>query len=142
MNRLLLATTLSLASLTANAVCPTTLSGKYSGSGQYTEQSFINNVSVISFIEYHVISVSFSGNSLTVVKEYYAATGTGSPAVEESVGVSPFIFDKNTCTGQIGGLNDPLYFVVSDSGNKIRAVHGKAPKSPYLYAEQWELSKQ
>ena len=96
MNRLLLATTLSLASLTANAVCPTTLSGKYSGSGQYTEQSFINNVSVISFIEYHVISVSFSGNSLTVVKEYYAATGTGSPAVEESVGVSPFIFDKNT----------------------------------------------
>lgn len=142
MKRLLLAATLGLTTLTAHAVCPSTLSGKFAGSGQYTEQSFINNIPVISYIEYHAISVTFSGNSLTVVKEFYAATGSGQPAVQESVGVSPFTFDKTTCTGQIGGNSDPLYFVVGDSGNVIKAVHGKAPSSKYLYAEQWELIKQ
>jgi hypothetical protein len=142
MKRLLLAATLGLTTLSANAVCPATLTGKFSGSGQYTEQSFINNVSVISYIEYHVVSVIFSGNNLTVVKEFYAATGSGAPAVQEAVGVSPFTFDKNTCTGQIGGNSDPMYFVVSDSGNIIKSIHGKAPKSQYLYAEAWELNKQ
>jgi hypothetical protein len=142
MKRLLLAATLGLTTLTANAVCPTVISGKYSGTGQYTEQSFINNVSVISYIEYHAVSVIFSGNSLTVVKEFYAATGSGAPAVQESVGVSPFTFDKTTCTGQIGGNSDPMYFVVSDSGNTIKTIHGKAPKSKYLYAEIWEINKQ
>jgi len=142
MKRLLLAATLGLTTLSANATCPVALSGKYSGSGQYTEQAFINNVSVISYIEYHIISVIFSGNTMTVVKEYYAATGTGTPAVQEAVGVSPFTFDKNTCMGQMGSNTDPMYYTVSDSGNTIKVIHGKAPKSQYLYAEAWELNKQ
>jgi len=142
MKRLLLATALGLTTLTANAVCPSSISGKYSGSGQYTEQSFINNVAVISYIEYHIVSIVFSGNTMTVVKEYYAATGTGTPAVQETVGVVPFTFDKTTCMGQLGSNTDPMYFTVSDNGNTLKSIHGKAPKSKYLYAELWELNKQ
>jgi len=142
MKRLLLAATLGLTTVTAHAVCPATISGKYSGSGQYTEQSVINNVSVISYIEYHVVSVLFSGNTMTVLKEYFAATGSGRPAAAENPNSSTVIYDKNTCTGQIGGYNDPLFFVVSDSGNTIKVVHGKSPISKYLYAETWELHKQ
>jgi hypothetical protein len=142
MKRLLLAAILGLTTLAANATCPTTISGKYSGSGQYTEQDFVNNVAVISYVEYHIVSVVFSGNSMTVVKEYYAATGTGTPAVQEAVGVVPFTFDKTTCMGQMGSNTDPMYYTVSDSGNTIKVIHGKAPNSKYLYAEQWELNKQ
>ena len=142
MKRLLLAATLGLTTLTANAVCPTTISGKYSGSGQYTEQNFINNVSVISYIEYHVVSVSVSGSYMNVLKEYYAATGAGGPAAADATGNVIFTFDKNTCTGQLGNNSDPLFFVVSDSGNTIKFIHGKNPKLPYLTAEIWELNKQ
>lgn len=142
MKKVLLAAALGLTSLSAYATCPATISGKYSGSGQYTEQSFINNVSVISYIEYHVVSAVVSGSTFTVVKEMYAATGSGLPAANDATGASPFTFDKTTCTGQIGGNNDPLMFVVSDSGNTIKVIHGKAPKSQYLYAETWELTKQ
>lgn len=142
MKRLLLASALGLTTLSAHAVCPTSLSGKYSGSGQYTEQAVINNIPVISYIEYHVVSVIIFGTNMTVVKEYYAATGSNTPAAQEAVGVVPFTFDKTTCTGQFGSNNDPMYFVVSDSGNTIKVVHGKAPNSKYLYAEQWELNKQ
>lgn len=142
MKRLLLATTLGLTTLTANAVCPATLTGKFSGSGQYTEQALINNIPIISYIEYHVVSVIFSGNTMTVAKEYFAATGSGQPASQQTPGASTVMFDKNTCTGQIGGYNDPLFFVVSNSGNTIKVVHGKAPTSKYLYAETWELTRQ
>ena len=79
---------------------------------------------------------------MTVVKEYYAATGTGTPAVQDAVGVVPFTFDKTTCMGQLGSNTDPMYFTLSDSGNTFKSVHGKAPTSKYLYAEQWELTKQ
>jgi hypothetical protein len=142
MKRLLLAATLGLTTITANAVCPATITGKFSGSGQYTEQAVINNVPIISYIEYHVVSVIFSGNTMTVSKEFFAATGSGQPATIETPNASTVTFDKNTCTGQIGGYNDPLYFVVSDSGNSIQVVHGKAPNSKYLYAEKWELKRQ
>ena len=142
MKKLLLAVMLVLVSLTANAVCPATLTGKFSGSGQYTEQAVINKVPVISYIEYHVVSVIFTGSTMSVSKEYFAATGSGQPATMETPNASTVTFDKNTCTGQIGGYNDPLYFVVSDSGNTIKVVHGKAPNSKYFYAEKWELSRQ
>jgi hypothetical protein len=142
MKHLLLGTALGLTTLTAQAVCPTSISGKYSGSGQYTEQAVINNVPVISYIEYHIVSVIILGANMTVAKEYYAATGSGTPAIPEAVGVVPFIFDRYTCTGQFGSNNDPMYFTVSDSGNTINIVHGKAPNSKYLYAEKWELKKQ
>jgi len=142
MKQLLLATTLGLAAVSAHAVCPASISGKYSGSGQYTEQAVINNVPVISYIEYHVVSVVFSGNTMTVIREFFAATGSGQPAAAENPNSSTVMYDKNTCTGQIGGSNDPLFFVVSDSGNTIKVVHGKSPISKYLYAETWELTKQ
>ena len=79
---------------------------------------------------------------MTVVKEFFAGTGAGTPAAEQLVKSSSFTFDKNTCVGQIGGYTDPLYFTVSDSGTKIKLVHGKSPRSQYLYAELWELNKQ
>jgi hypothetical protein len=142
MKRLLLATAISLASLTANAVCPTTLSGRYSGSGEYTEQSFLHGVSIITYVEYHVVSVSIANGYVTVLKEYYAGTGTNGPANMESNGVIPFIFDKSTCTGQLGNNKDPLFFVVSDSGNKLNFIHGKNPLDNHLSAETWELTKQ
>lgn len=142
MKRLLLAATLGLTTLTANAVCPATLTGKFSGAGQYTEQSVINNISVISYIEYHVVSVSITGFNMTTLKEYYAATGANGPADVVSTGVVPFTFDKNTCTGQLGSNIDPLFFVVSNSGNTIKFIHGKAPSSQYSSAEMWELTKQ
>ena len=142
MKRLLLAASLGLTTLTANAVCPATLTGKFSGSGQYTEQAIINNVPVISYLEYHVLSVVFTSNTIYLLIELFAATGRGQPAAMETPNVSSVMFDKNTCTGQIGGYNDPLFFVVSDSGNTIKVVHGKSPKSQYLYAETWELHRQ
>lgn len=142
MKRLLLATTLSLTTLTANAVCPATLTGKFSGSGQYTEQAVINNIPVISYIEYHVVAVVFTGSTMDVTREYFAATGSGKPAAMETPGSSTVMYDKNTCTGQIGGYNDPLFFVVGNSGNTIKVIHGKAPNSKYLYAETWELTRQ
>jgi hypothetical protein len=142
MKQLLLAATLGLTTLTANAVCPTALTGKYSGSGQYTEQAIINNIPVISYIEYHIVSVSITGFNMTVLKEYYAATGANGPAGVDATGVVPFTFDKTTCTGQLGSNADPLFFVVSDSGNTIKFIHGKNPKTQYLSAELWELNKQ
>ena len=142
MKRLLLAATLGLATLPANATCPASLTGKYSGSGQYTEQAIINNIPVISYVEYHVVSVIIFGANMTVAKEYSAATGSGTSAISEPIGVVPFSFDRYTCTGQLGSNNDPMYFTVSDSGNTIKIVHGKAPNSKYLYAELWELNKQ
>lgn len=142
MKKMLVAAALGLTSLTANAVCPTTLSGKFSGSGQYTEEQFINSVSVISYIEYHIISVSISNGYMTVLKEYYAATGANKIAAEESTGTTPFTFDKVTCTGQLGSNTDPLFFTVSDSGNRIQFIRGKIPKSTRLTAEMWELTKQ
>ena len=142
MKQLLLATALGLTTLTANAVCPATLTGKFSGSGQYTEEAVINKVPVISYIEYHVVSVIFTGSTMEVVREYFAATGSGQPASIHQPNSSTVTFDRNTCTGQIGGYNDPLYFVVSNSGNTIKVVHGRAPNSKYLYAETWELSRQ
>jgi hypothetical protein len=142
MKRLLLAATLGLTTLTTHAICPSTLTGKFSGSGQYTEQAVISNTPIISYIEYHVVSVIFTGSTMEVVREYFAATGSGQPAAQEMPGASTVMYDKNTCTGQIGGYKDPLYFVVSNSGNTIKIVHGKAPNSKNLYAETWELNKQ
>ena len=142
MNRLLLATTLSLASLTANATCPSSLSGKYSGAGEYSEQLFINGVSVIGYVEYHIVSITINGSYMSVDKEWYAGTGTNGPANAETPGITPFTFDKTTCTGMLGNLTDPLYFTVSDSGTKIRFIHGKNPKDKHLSAETWELNKQ
>ena len=142
MKRLLLAATLGLTTLTANAVCPATLTGKFSGAGQYTEQTLINKVPVISYIEYHVVSIILTGSTMEVVREYYAATGSGQPASTQQPNSSTVTFDRYTCTGQIGGYNDPLYFVVSNNGNSIKIVHGMAPASKYLYAETWELTRQ
>ena len=142
MKKLLLAAILVLVSLKANAVCPATLTGKFSGSGQYTEQAVINKVPVISYIEYHVVSVVFSGSTMSVTKEYLAATGSGQPASVEVTGSATVTFDKNTCTGEIGEYGNPFYFAVSNSGNTIKIVNGKAPNSNYFYAEKWELSRQ
>lgn len=142
MKRLLLAATLGLTALTANAVCPSTLTGKFSGSGQYTEQQFINGVSVISYIEYHVVSVSISNGYITVLTEYYAATGSNGPAAADAVGSTPFSFDKTTCTGMMGNTKNPLFFVVSKSGDHIQFIHGKNPTDKHLSAELWELNKQ
>lgn len=142
MKQLLLAATLGLTTLTANAVCPSSISGKYSGTGQYTEQQFINGVSVISYIEYHVVSVSISNGYMTVLTEYYAATGANGPAAADAVGATPFNFDKATCTGLLGNTKNPLFFVVSNSGDRIQFIHGKTPNSKHLSAELWELTKQ
>lgn len=142
MNRFLLAATLGLASLTAHAVCPATLSGKYSGVGTYSEQSVINNYPVLGYQEFHVISVTFSGGYMTVNKEFFAATGTGLPAAEQSTGTAPITYDKSTCTGRIGLQNDPLYFSVANSGNTLYVIHGKSPNDSFLAAEKWELQKQ
>lgn len=142
MKRLFLASLLAAVSFNTFAVCPPTLSGKYSGTGTYTEQSVINNYPVLGYQEYHVVSLSISGGYMTVNKEYYAGTGTGQPAGEQSTGTAPITFDKSTCTGRIGLGNDPMYFTVADSGNKIYVIHGKAPKDQFLAAEKWELVKQ
>jgi uncharacterized protein YfaP (DUF2135 family) len=142
MNRLLLAATLGLTTLTANAVCPTSLSGNYSGSGEYTEQAVINNKAVISYVEYHIVSVNFTTSMMHVIREFYAATGSGGPAVSEITGSVPYTYDRSTCTGQIGSSADPMYFTVGNNGNNVRIVHGKAPKSVYFYAERWDLIKQ
>jgi hypothetical protein len=142
MKRLLLAATLGLTTLTANAVCPASLSGKYAGSGEYTEQLFINGVSVLGYMEYHLVSVTITGSSMIVEKEWFAGTGTNGPATAETPGVTPFTFDKNTCTGMLGNLGDPLFFVVTNSGLNIRFIHGKNPRDKHLSAETWELNKQ
>lgn len=142
MKRLAVASILGLTTLSANAVCPASITGKYSGSGQYTEQALINKTAVISYIEYHVVSVAFSVGTMTIVKEFFAGTGSTAPAMPAAVGVVPFTFDRTTCTGQMGSASDPMYYVVSDNGNTIKVVHGKAPSTPYLYAESWELNKQ
>jgi hypothetical protein len=142
MKRLLLAATLGLTTLSAHAVCPSTLNGKYVGSGQYTEQQFINGVSVLSYIEIHVMSVVVTPSSMTVLKEYFAATGANGPALPDTAGAAQYTFDKNTCTGQLGGNNDPMYFAVSDSGRTIKFIHGKGPKDPHLAIEAWELTLQ
>jgi hypothetical protein len=142
MKKLLLAAMLLLVLLEANAVCPAKLTGKFSGSGQYTEQTVINKVPVISYIEYHVVSVVFTSNTMSVTKEYLASTGSSQPASVEDTGSSTVTFDKNTCTGQIGEYSNPFYFAVSNSGNAIKIVNGKAPNSNYFYAEKWELNRQ
>lgn len=142
MKHLLLAATLGLTTLTANATCPVSIAGNYSGSGEYTEQAVINTKAVISYVEYHIVSVNFTTSMMNVTKEFYAATGSGGPAVSEITGSVPYTFDRTTCTGQIGSSADPMYFTVGNSGSNVRIVHGKAPKSVYFYAEQWDLIKQ
>jgi len=142
MNRLLLAATLGLTTLSANAVCPATLTGNYSGSGEYTEQDVINSKAVISYIEYHIVSINFTANMMNVTREFYAATGSGGPAVADITGSVPYTFDRSTCTGQIGSSADPMYFTVGNNGTNVRIVHGKSPKSVYFYAEKWDLIKQ
>ena len=142
MKRLLLATALSLTTLTANATCPSSIVGKYVGHGQYIEQQFINKVPVIGYMESHIMSISITSTQIIAVKSFYAATGNGRIALPDVTGATLYIFDKNTCMGQMGGNSDPLYFVVSDSGNKINFIHGKPPVSSDLSMETWELNKQ
>jgi hypothetical protein len=142
MKRLLLAATLGLTSVSANAVCPSSIVGKYVGHGQYTEQQFINKVPIISYIESHIMSISITATHIVAVKTFYAATGNGRIALPDVTGATLYIFDKTTCMGQMGGNADPLYFVVSDSGNTINFIHGKPPVSTDLSMETWELNKQ
>ena len=142
MKRLLLATALGLTTLTANATCPSSIVGKYVGHGQYIEQQFINKVPVIGYMESHIMSISITSTQIIAVKAFYAATGNGRIALPDVTGATLYIFDKNTCMGQMGGNLDPLYFVVSDSGNKINFIHGKPPVSSDLSMETWELNKQ
>jgi hypothetical protein len=138
----LLAASLLLSAFNANAVCPQSLSGKYVGNGEYTEQSFINKVSVITYVEYHLVSITITGTNMIVEKEWYAGTGTAGPANSETPGITPFNFDKTTCTGLLGNLSDPIYFVVGNSGSDIRFIHGKNPRDNHLSAETWHLIKQ
>lgn len=142
MKKIMLASLLATISLNATATCPAALNGRYSGYGQYTEQTVINKIPVIGYIEYHAVSILLTSTSMTALKEYFAGTGAASPAKEQDVGTAPVTYDKKTCTGMIGDLSDPSYFTVSDSGNKITVIHGKAPNAPYTYAELWELTKQ
>jgi hypothetical protein len=142
MKRLLLAATLGLTTLTANATCPTSIVGKYVGYGQYIEQKAINKISVISYMESQITSVTISSTHMTAVGAFFASTGSGLPAQRDVTGSTLYIFDKNTCMGQMGGNSDPLYFVVSDSGNQINFIHGKSPVDPHLAMETWELRKQ
>jgi hypothetical protein len=142
MKQLLLATALGLTTLSASATCPTSIVGKYVGHGQYTEQQFINKVPVISYIESQIMSITISATHITAVRAFYASTGNGLPAQIDVTGATLYMFDKNTCTGQMGGNADPLYFVVSDSGNKINFIHGKSPINKNLAIETWELNKQ
>lgn len=142
MNRLLLAATLGLTTLTANAVCPSSIVGKYVGYGQYTEQQFINKIPVISYLESQIMSVTVTATHMIVVKAFFAATGNGRPAQPDVVGSTLYVFDKTTCVGQMGGNLDPLFFVVSDNGNQLNFIHGKSPVNPRLSMETWELRKQ
>lgn len=142
MQRVILTSLLASLSFTANAVCPATLNGKYSGTGIYTEQSVINNYPVLGYQEYHVVSISLSGGYMTVNKEYFAGTGTGQTALEQTTGTAPITYDKSTCSGRIGVTSDPMYFTVADSGNKLYIIHGKSPTDQFLSAERWELQKQ
>jgi hypothetical protein len=86
--------------------------------------------------------VSISNGYLTVLTEYYAATGANGPAAADAVGSTPFSFDKTTCNGLLGNAKNPLFFVVSNSGDHIRFIHGKTPNDKHLSAELWELDKQ
>jgi hypothetical protein len=124
------------------AICPSLLSGKYAGAGEYTEQSIINKIPVISNVKYSVVSINIVGNFISAVKEYAAEAGTGKPAIENPIGTAPFIYDKTTCTGRMGNLSDPTYFTVSNSGNNLNFIHGKYVKDKNLYAEKWNLEKQ
>ena len=133
---------LALNSPVAFSTCPSTLSGKYTGSGEYTEQAIINKVPVISNVKYSLISINIVGTNIIAVKEYSADVGSGSPATEDAIGIIPFIYDKTNCTGRMGNLYDPLYFAVSNSGNHLQFIHGKYAKDKNLYAEKWDLEKQ
>ena len=142
MKRLLLAATLGLTTLTANATCPTSIVGKYVGYGQYIEQKAIQGISVISYMESQIMSITITSTRMTAIGAFFASTGSGLPAQRDVSGSTLYIFDKNSCMGQLGGNSDPLYFVVSDNGNQINFIHGKSPVDPHLAMETWELRKQ
>jgi len=142
MKRLLLAATLGLTTLTANATCPTLIVGKYVGYGQYIEQKAIQGISVISYMESQIMSITITSTRMTAISAFFASTGSGLPAQRDVTGSTLYIFDKNSCMGQMGGNSDPLYFVVSDNGNQINFIHGKSPVDPHLAMETWELRKQ
>jgi|688.fasta_scaffold166932_4 hypothetical protein len=142
MKRLLLAATLGLTTLTAHATCPKTIIGKYVGYGQYTEQQFINKIPVIGYMESQIMSVTVTNTNMVVVRSYFAATGNGRPAQPDVTGSTLYVFDNTSCVGQMGGNADPLYFVVSDSGNQLNFIHGKSPVTTKLAMETWELKKQ
>jgi hypothetical protein len=142
MKRLLLATTLGLTTLAANATCPTSIVGKYVGHGQYIEQKAIHGISVISYMESQIMSITVTSTHMTAIGAFFASTGSGLPAQRDVTGSTLYIFDKNSCMGQMGGNSDPLYFVVSDNGNQLNFIHGKSPVDPHLAMETWELRKQ
>lgn len=111
------------------AACPSNLNGKWSGSGEESEDGRASDTSGTSFMTHtikntlHVLTISGS----TVQPNYYAqatsgifGSSEGGPASPETLALT---FDRTTCSGTIGNPKDGgFYFIVSDSGKTIEII--------------------
>lgn len=151
MNKLFITILIGCFSGNVFAACPAKLDGNYVGSAQYTEGNGLALAdgtwlgSAIASIEYNLFVTKFSGNTVTIIKQFKASTGGGTAEEINKGGTFNLSYDKATCSGSLVALqqtDDPIYFVVGNNGQTIKMIKGTRPNDEYRYATMFEFIKQ
>ena len=146
MKRYLMVLALGSLALDTQATCPKRLTGKYVSSVEYTIMSQVSQPpgyqNSVANVRYDITSAEIKGNALTFVKVFTAYAGSGEIAKEMEGRRLPVVFDSKTCSGYFGEKDNPIYFVVGDSGHVINSLKGTTPLSSTISASLGDFIRQ